>query len=75
MERCSKLAGGTILGYLVLLRREKSFYVGTFVIVETGVMCGMQLLFVESNTSAVEMVETGLRCVAGGNGRKKRNRE
>lgn len=39
--------------------REK-FYIGTVVIVETGVMCGMQL-FVESNASAVETVETGLR--------------
>lgn len=45
--------------------REK-FYVGTVVIVETGVMCGMQL-FVESNASAVKTVVTGLRWVAGGN--------
>lgn len=35
-------------------------------IVETGVMCGMQLS-VESNASAVKTVETGLLCVAGGN--------
>lgn len=45
--------------------REK-VYVGTVVIVETGVMCGMQL-FVKSNASAVKTVETGLRPVAGGN--------
>lgn len=50
--------------------REK-VYVGTVVIVETGVTCGMQL-FVKSNASAVKTVETGLRQVAGGNFFQKR---
>lgn len=45
--------------------REK-VYVGTVVIVETGVKCGMQLL-VDSNASAEKTVETGLQRVAGGN--------
>lgn len=53
--------------------REK-FYVGTVVIVETGVMCGMQL-FVKSNSSAVKTVETGLRRVAGGNVLKTKNKQ
>lgn len=37
---------------------EGKFYVGTVVIVETGVMCGMQL-FVASNASAVKDGENG----------------
>lgn len=40
--------------------KGKVFYVGTVVIVETGVMSGMQLS-VKSNASAVKTVETGLR--------------
>lgn len=53
--------------------REK-VYVGTVVIVETGVMCGMQLL-VDSNASAEKTVETGLRRVAGGNFLERRNKK
>lgn len=58
---CGALVYSSWINYswLSFSSKRERFYVGTVVIVETGVMRGMQLL-VESNASAVKTVETGL---------------
>ena len=45
--------GALVYSLLSFSSKREKFYIGTVVIVETGVICGMQL-FVKSNASAVK---------------------